>query len=185
MTAQWITDCYDRKKRLSWRRYALDREDKDVTDSEEEIIASESLPPKINSPSTSTKIKTPPSTSTKATPENNYVLSDSGEDTEDEIEKIQQKTKRVKDLKDKADNCLISTENKENEAEVKDNPIKKHKVVDIYDQDTDLEDNYENVEEIKIKPLPRFFDNKQFLLSDKLDDTEINLLKRYICAYAG
>ncbi|XP_046734697.1 DNA repair protein XRCC1 [Diprion similis] len=34
---QWVEDCYEKKTRFPWRRYALDKEEKDVPESEEEV----------------------------------------------------------------------------------------------------------------------------------------------------
>ncbi|XP_015524680.2 DNA repair protein XRCC1 [Neodiprion lecontei] len=36
---QWVEDCYDKKTRFPWRRYALDKEEKDLPESEEEVDA--------------------------------------------------------------------------------------------------------------------------------------------------
>lgn len=44
----FIEDCFDQKKRLPWRRYALDSADKNGTESEEEILGSTSPPRRPN-----------------------------------------------------------------------------------------------------------------------------------------
>ncbi|KAK5643640.1 hypothetical protein RI129_007485 [Pyrocoelia pectoralis] len=65
----WISDCHTQRKRLPWRRYALDRKDLGKAESEDEIY--EDIP---------------------RSPEVFYgrsnIKSDSGADTEDEIERI-------------------------------------------------------------------------------------------------
>lgn len=37
VTRKWIEDCYLQRKRLPWRRYALDRDDLGEVESEDEI----------------------------------------------------------------------------------------------------------------------------------------------------
>lgn len=37
VTQKWVDDCYTQRKRLPWRRYALDRNDQGKDESEEEI----------------------------------------------------------------------------------------------------------------------------------------------------
>lgn len=44
----FIEDCFDQKKRLPWRRYALDDRDKNGSESEEEILGSTSPPRRPN-----------------------------------------------------------------------------------------------------------------------------------------
>lgn len=38
VTKKWIEDCHSQRKRLPWRRYALDRNDHGKPESEEEIL---------------------------------------------------------------------------------------------------------------------------------------------------
>lgn len=37
VTKNWVNECYSRRKRIPWRRYALDKSDKNGNESEEEI----------------------------------------------------------------------------------------------------------------------------------------------------
>lgn len=37
VTKKWIEACYEEKKKLPWRRFALDRNEKDLSESEEEV----------------------------------------------------------------------------------------------------------------------------------------------------
>lgn len=46
VTKRWIEACFDDQKKLPWRRYALDKEDKDEPESEDEVL-NELLKPNI------------------------------------------------------------------------------------------------------------------------------------------
>ncbi|GLV31338.1 XRCC1 [Carabus blaptoides fortunei] len=74
ITKSWVQDCHAQRKRLPWRRYALDRNDQGVAESEDEICEQQIE---------ITKNKTDAKSSRNA----NYQQ-ESGSDTEDEIERI-------------------------------------------------------------------------------------------------
>lgn len=38
ITRKWIEDCHSHRKRLPWRRYAMDKDDQEKDESEEEIL---------------------------------------------------------------------------------------------------------------------------------------------------
>ncbi|CAH1389339.1 unnamed protein product [Nezara viridula] len=88
VTKEWIESCYSRRMRFPWRRFALHPPDKNVPESEEEIIEYVPRPP---SPVDNRRRISPGPAS-------------SGEDTEEEIErvlKLQNKTKKDESQVDK------------------------------------------------------------------------------------
>lgn len=48
VTRQWVEECYSQRKKIPWRRYALDRQEKDKDESEDEIF--EKIEERSNSP---------------------------------------------------------------------------------------------------------------------------------------
>lgn len=49
VTKNWVLDCYNERKRLPWRRYALDKKDKNQNESEEEILEETDEPEEVDS----------------------------------------------------------------------------------------------------------------------------------------
>lgn len=84
VTKEWIKDCYTKRIRFPWRRYALDRNDQGDDESEDEICEKKDSPPRTTN---------------------------SGTDTEDEIERIL--TKQNNDTVDKKVVKEFRNENKD------------------------------------------------------------------------
>ncbi|GAB0088623.1 XRCC1 [Sergentomyia squamirostris] len=84
----WILDCYARKTRFPWRRYALDRSQRDDSESEDEVH-DEARRPDDDTPQASTS--------------RNPVVDSSGSDTDEEIRKVmEQKKDKEKEAYDKS-----------------------------------------------------------------------------------
>ncbi|KAL5277157.1 XRCC1 family protein [Megaselia abdita] len=96
----WVEKCHQLKKRLPWRRYALDDKEAEKPESDDEIL-DESFKPKRSSPERSHKARVSPKKDTtmalydeESSNRNQNVVS-SGEDTEDELERARGKTKKM------------------------------------------------------------------------------------------
>ncbi|KAK9511674.1 hypothetical protein O3M35_000293 [Rhynocoris fuscipes] len=197
--SQWIEECYSRRKRLPWRRFALDRNDASQAESEEEICE---------------KIESPVATTCQDVPE-------SEGDTDDEIEKVRQKQQRINgsnniDTPSTSGLNVHSTNDSTSEIIANDNdataddamdveptPNKVNNVLppkvktesnqkeetNVYDMDTESEDeNYwvkTKPEENFLPPLPAFLEGATIALLDDLSDSDKNLLRRYIKAHKG
>lgn len=169
----WIPKCYELKKKVPWRLYALDSDDASFPDSDEEIL-DVSLKPAEASSSSSSPTQ-PPKLSTVAVKkkyedddDEDVVMqydidekvhsiddgSDSGSDTEDEIEKLQ-----------KAEN-----NNKPSLADAN------------YDKSTD--DELELASQ-KSTQSTDFFKDKKFFLSSELGAVDLIKLKRFIEVHSG
>lgn len=82
VTKKWVLDCSSNRKRLPWRRYALDPDDKKQPESEDEIWETQEDNDE-ELPSTSS--------ASKNSPDNTETQNNS--DTEDEIERLQARQK--------------------------------------------------------------------------------------------
>lgn len=189
----WIGKCHSSKKRIPWRRHALDSDEEIKTDSEEEIF-DEKLRPSatdehssqsielIDSPikQTNDSPQSKPSTSSssllgqKSKPRSNYSES-SDIDTEDEIERITQKQKQA--TKDSEKQTI-------NKSPVKQTTSNNN---DIYDKTTEEDERKidQNNDSKSISPLPEFFEMKTFYLCDNLSSIDIIKLRRFITVYKG
>uniref|UniRef100_A0A1B0GII8 Putative dna repair protein xrcc1 anoplophora glabripennis n=1 Tax=Lutzomyia longipalpis TaxID=7200 RepID=A0A1B0GII8_LUTLO len=83
----WILDCYSKRTRFPWRRYALDRNERDESESEDEVHDEARRPAGQSSTATSTS--------------RNRIVDSSGSDTEDEIQKVLAEKASEKDIYDK------------------------------------------------------------------------------------
>ncbi|XP_059817393.1 DNA repair protein XRCC1 isoform X5 [Hypanus sabinus] len=177
----WILDCYKRRRRLSHKRYLLDRP---ASSSEEDEGDEEPRPPAQTAHGKAPQLETQseqqdavPSTSRQsermATPERVYegstdeetegaqrtVDDDSGCDTEDEIKRVQDHLQKQQE--EESDPYAAST-----------------------DENTDVEDTAPEIS-LPIPELPDLFVGKHFLLYGEFPNNERRLLTRYITAFNG
>ncbi|XP_046664912.1 DNA repair protein XRCC1 [Homalodisca vitripennis] len=163
---EWIEDCYNRRRRLPWRRFALDRNDVG-TSSEEEIWEEESVP---STSSVSTTI---------ASGIHRRSVS-SGSDTEEEIERVR--------ARQTANKPVTPSDHKVKESKKTDNSVlnKNLNKTDPFEDDTDVDSGSESqTAKLSLPHLPEFFDNIVFHIACDIDDDERRKLKRYITAYKG
>ncbi|XP_067638128.1 DNA repair protein XRCC1 [Eurosta solidaginis] len=87
VTRAWVEDCYRQKKKLPWRRYALDSSDLNQPDSEDEIL-DESLRPVEATSINDIHKKADSSVAYSNSNDVKSFIVTSGSDTEDEIQKV-------------------------------------------------------------------------------------------------
>uniref|UniRef100_A0A1Q3F068 Putative dna repair protein n=1 Tax=Culex tarsalis TaxID=7177 RepID=A0A1Q3F068_CULTA len=175
---EWIERCHALRKRLSWRKFALDSDDEQRSDSEGEIVdeTRRPKPPQQDrsrgSPvKAASKAKSPsPHKETDEEALAHYDLDDvaivdqdepptvelSGSDTEEEIERVKQKQRE------------------QAKAGTEDNGM--------YDKSTEEEEEKNGGE--KEKELD-FFKRKRFLLDDEVGAVDVIKLERYVELYKG
>ncbi|KRT80963.1 hypothetical protein AMK59_6305 [Oryctes borbonicus] len=162
VSKSWVTDCHSKRRKLPWRRYALDNKDKNKAESEEEILEEvvnqvSSTPVEVNSDDDDNRDNR------------------SGSDTEDEIERIN----TLQNLKDKSESSPDQTE-----IDTKDSAPG---TATIFDDDTDIDEplqpgcNGEN----GLPSLPNFFEGEVFYIGDSLSADEKKTLTKYITACNG
>uniref|UniRef100_A0A1B6KXU3 BRCT domain-containing protein n=1 Tax=Graphocephala atropunctata TaxID=36148 RepID=A0A1B6KXU3_9HEMI len=165
---EWIEECHNRRRRLPWRRFALDRNDAG-TSSEEEIWEENSVP------STS-------SVNTTIVSGINRRNVSSGSDTEEEIERV-----RARQTADKPVTPAPSEQKvKESKRTARVTLEKRVDKADPFDDDTDVDSESESqTSKLSLPPLPDFFENIVFHIASDIDDDERRKLQRYITAYKG
>ncbi|KAK3912129.1 DNA repair protein XRCC1 [Frankliniella fusca] len=189
VTREWIDDCFRERKKLSWQRYALDKNDQKDANSSSEPEVWELIPdmsPPDGSP-------LPP-----ASRRNNIAIQDTrvgseSEDSEDEIERIrakqnQKQGKHDKDRKNVTNETYFKTPEK-NKTEHKNDEYNCSTDIDS-DEETEARLNEWSKDQNKrlkdgLPPLPDFFHGKTFFLASDLIESDKNSLKRYILAYGG
>ncbi|EDS37514.1 DNA-repair protein XRCC1 [Culex quinquefasciatus] len=164
----WIERCHALRKRLSWRKFALDSDETERSDSEGEIV-DEARRPKQDPPQRGCSPVKDPSLRKETDEEAlaHYDLDDvaivedkpptyelSGSDTEEEIERVKQKQREQ--VKDRSE---------------------------VYDKSTEEEEGRNGGEE-KEKQLD-FFKRKRFLLDDDVGAVDVIKLERYVELYKG
>lgn len=177
---EWIERCHALRKRLSWRKFALDSDDQQRSDSEGEIVDEARRPKPDQSRSASpvkplAKAKSPsPRKETDEEALAHYDLDDvaivdaeqpptyelSGSDTEEEIERVKQKQR---------EQAKTSKTGPDNDG--------------LYDKSTEEEEG-KNGGEGKEKELD-FFRRKRFLLDDDVGAVDLIKLERYVELYKG
>lgn len=170
----WIERCHALRKRLSWRKFALDSADAERSDSEGEIV-DETRRPKPDqtkgSPVKDAPSKAPsPHKETDEEALAHYDLDDvaivddkpptyelSGSDTEEEIERVKQKQRENAKEKDKNNGG------------------------GMYDKSTEEEENGGKEKETELN----FFKNKRFLIDEDVGAVDLIKLERYVELYKG
>lgn len=89
---KWLEKCYDLKKYLPWRRFALDPHDQQCPESDDEIMEDSRVPnPNDDVPSCSRTVLERSLLSSEDTQLQKLVVYDSSDpDTEDELERVAQ-----------------------------------------------------------------------------------------------
>lgn len=170
---RWIEQCFAQRKRLPWRRFALDDKDKYQTESEDEIPADDMADDTADTTADTTAYTsdlTPSSytqsdvhlgsSSSRMNDDSNFDskadVETDGYDTEDEVRRIRGRT------------------NEEFE-------------IDVFGSDTDLDmdDGYSLGMDDSSPSLPDFFKNMVFYIDKGFPDEERKLLARYITAFDG
>ncbi|KAE8743113.1 hypothetical protein FOCC_FOCC011277 [Frankliniella occidentalis] len=190
VTREWVDDCFQERKKLSWRRYALDKSEQKDANSSPEPEVWELIPdmcPQNSSP-------LPPASRRNSVAIQDTRVGSESEDSEDEIERIKAK-KKLKTEKLEIEKKQVTKENSKKTSEGKKDQQKPKD--DRYNCSTDIDSEEEaetrltkwSAEKDKKKydfpVLPDFFRRKTFYLSSDLSESEKSTLKRYIIAYAG
>ncbi|XP_055546758.1 DNA repair protein XRCC1 [Wyeomyia smithii] len=170
---EWIDRCFALRKRISWRKFALDSDDAQQSDSEPEIIDAAKKPPELDRRRASHEPEAKHRENEKSVTETeeevlaHYDLDDvvmveerkpesyviSGSDTEEEIERVKQKQKLKSDGNGTYDK---STEDEEQAAPGETSSTELH-----------------------------FFDGKIFFIDDGVGAVDSIKLKRYVELYKG
>ncbi|KAJ6634702.1 DNA repair protein XRCC1, partial [Pseudolycoriella hygida] len=157
VTKDWIMECHKKRRRIPWRRFALDSDDGKAPESEDEIF-DKSLQP-----------------TAKSSQRGNYSK------TESDTKLLSQSKQRD------TTTCVIDTEDEVNRVlEKKNSSIASRASDEIYNATTD-EDviAVKSSNSTSITPLPEFFKGKCFYLSDNISSTDEIKLKRFISVYGG
>ncbi|XP_017870299.1 PREDICTED: DNA repair protein XRCC1 [Drosophila arizonae] len=124
VTRRWIEKCYELKKYLPWRRFALDNAEMAQPESDEELY-DESLKPTVDDDDQHDKAASPVALAERLDNNNrSYEVHSSGPDTEDELERVAQEKKKLKQSAESNGNKSSS----------------KSKSLDVYEVSTDEED---------------------------------------------
>ncbi|XP_055636700.1 DNA repair protein XRCC1 [Toxorhynchites rutilus septentrionalis] len=176
----WIERCHAQRKRLSWRKFALDSDDAERTDSEEEVIDITNKPKEHSERESHT-----PKSSIK--------------DSHQRIEKAREDPKPKEtdeevlahyDLDDvivvekKTENYDVSGSDTEEDIEKVNRRINKQpeNASEIYDKSTD-EDGQNNI--IDAVTSLNFFSGKIFFLDEELGVVDVIKLEQYVKLYRG
>ncbi|XP_075226141.1 DNA repair protein XRCC1-like isoform X9 [Lycorma delicatula] len=165
VTKDWIEECYKKRRRLPWRRFATDVRERQLPESEEdeeEMLRSEG--------------------SHKKEVDRRRRLPSSSSDTEDEIERI--RARKVRKLK--KDDCDDYSSDKPN-----DNSTNKN-VEDLYNADTDESEHSDgnvagqrpDTSDLPLPPLPNIPSHNYFISKDEKGEYR-RQLERYIHAFKG
>lgn len=121
VTKHWINDCYQERKRLPWRRFALDTNDQGKPESEDEILE---------------QVENMSGDESPETPSSPPRIDDAGSDTEDEVERIlaKQKEKVQQTSKEKKEVDPFDADTDEEKLERSSKPIST-KLPKIFDKD--------------------------------------------------
>ncbi|XP_058822954.1 DNA repair protein XRCC1 isoform X2 [Topomyia yanbarensis] len=165
---EWIERCHSARKRLSWRKFALDSNDAQQTDSEGEIIDIAKKPSMETSSSREQAGGSKAHKETDAEALAHYDLDDvvlvedraietheiSGSDTEEEIERVKQKQKMYNESANK-----------------------------MYDKSTEEDEGQTSSADISTQM--DFFKGKVFYLDPEVGSVDVIKLERYVQLYKG
>ncbi|XP_024123935.1 DNA repair protein XRCC1 isoform X2 [Oryzias melastigma] len=169
---EWVLDCHKRKQKISYKRYLMDG-DESSSESEMEVDEDSEEEVKTKTPPKQERQVTPKKTPAKRDEEEEYAGStdveepgaeddESGVDTEDELQRVENESRRKK----------AAAETAVNEE-------------DPYGGSTDENTDVEAEEDHPIPELPDFLSGKRFFLYGKFPNDERRLLLRYIVAFNG
>ncbi|XP_034030032.1 DNA repair protein XRCC1 isoform X2 [Thalassophryne amazonica] len=170
---EWVIDCHNRKQKISYKRYLMDGAE---SSSESEIEMDNSGEEEVTSktPQKQDIHVTPKKTPDKRNEDDDYAGStdvdepghddnESAADTEDELQRVENKTK---EKKAKMEVKLVKDE-------------------DPYGGSTDENTDAEAEEDHPLPELPNFLTGKHFFLYGKFPNNDRRLLVRYIVAFDG
>lgn len=168
VTKDWLKDSHSQRKRLPWRRFALDRKDQGKSESEEEI--EEATKEKKDDRKMNADLS---ESEEEHKPRGRINYSDylSGSDTDDEIEKIL--AKQITDAQ-------VNDKQKNKEENIED-PIE---IVDEYGAETD-EDKLEKKIADLGEQVPKLFKTEVFYIDNVFSDKEKSKLERLIKGFNG
>ncbi|CAG2197342.1 XRCC1 [Mytilus edulis] len=164
----WILQSYKQKKLLPWRNYRLG----DADSPDESKKPSETKPPK----------KTPPKPSKEA-----MDMSDSGDDTEDEVRRVKAEIDNPKGSvkKDDDDPYNASTDEEAPSSSKKESPIKNGAPSSSKKESPRKNGAVDDGNDSGFPELPDFFRKKHFLLYGEYNERTRRSMVRYITAYDG
>lgn len=182
----WVENCHSERKRLPWRRFALDKNDNNQSESEDEI---EELvkPATIITPVTYQPMNDSDDDDHKA----------AGSDTEEKVARILEKKKRENTKKDSPKNATYNIQEASTDEETENNlSVFKNKrncdtpqsssddskITNIFDEDTD-DEAYSATN--RNNPPPDIFQKEKFYVDQTFDEETYNTLCKYIKAYNG
>nr|CAD7433913.1 unnamed protein product [Timema monikensis] len=172
VTKEWIEHCYSKRRRLPWRRYALDQRDKGP-ESEEEIL--ELLPSSDVGLENCTRSheQTADSPGVKE-----HTVNNSGsEECTSDIPYVKERTASVQER---------TADSSDSDTEDEIERVRTAQKDDSYSGDTDVETTNEVIQDNTPLPhLPTFFNKITFHLSVDLDSDLRARLHRYIVAFKG
>nr|CAD7203752.1 unnamed protein product [Timema douglasi] len=172
VTKEWIEHCYNKRKRLPWRRYALDQRDKGP-ESEEEISE---LRPSSNAGLENCTRSYERTADSPGVKERTVNYSGSEECTSD-IPDVKERTASVQGR-------TVDTSDSDTEDEIE--RVRTAQKDDSYSGDTDVETTNEVIKDNAPLPhLPTFFNTITFHLSADLNPDLRARLHRYIVAFKG
>ncbi|XP_055842603.1 DNA repair protein XRCC1 [Episyrphus balteatus] len=163
VTRSWIEDCYSKKRKIPWRRYALDTAELTKPESEDEFLDESLKPNEESEPITNRKDSEDSDVvMTKYDETNHSQFISSGSDTEDEIQRVLAK-----------------------KSPPKKSPQKKiAQTIDVFEVFTEEED-YVSKKKLGSTDKTTFFKNLKFFVSDELSATQKIKVERYIEAFNG
>lgn len=195
---EWIELCHSQRKRLPWRRFCLDKDDKNKDESEEEIF--EQVDENIDC-DTDEEIEQIKDNENKKKKFEEVNKTDYDCDTDEEIERIKAEEKRNHVSKDA---CANNDEESQTLVKTNSNNISKEETYkydcetddeegsssDPYDAETDIDEEeierlLPDVSNVAYDELPSFFRGKNFYVDALFPTSERKLFVRYISACGG
>ncbi|XP_071178035.1 DNA repair protein XRCC1-like [Mytilus edulis] len=179
----WILQSYKQKKLLPWRNYRLgDADSPDESSTDEDDYVPKKSPPKKKPSETKPPKKTPPKPSKEA-----MDMSDSGDDTEDEVRRVKAEIDNPKGSvkKDDDDPYNASTDEEAPSSSKKESPIKKGAQSSSKKEPPSKNGAVDDGNDSGFPELPDFFRKKHFLLYGEYNERTRRSMVRYITAYDG
>ncbi|XP_063448553.1 DNA repair protein XRCC1-like isoform X1 [Mytilus trossulus] len=179
----WILQSYKQKKLLPWRNYRLgDADSPDESSTDEDDYVPKKSPPKKKPSETKPPKKTSPKPSKEA-----MDMSDSGDDTEDEVRRVKAEIDNPKEpvKKDDDDPYNASTDEEAPSSSKKESPIKNGAPSSSKKESPSKNGAVDDGNDSGFPELPDFFRKKHFLLYGDYNERTRRSMVRYITAYDG
>ncbi|XP_076106258.1 DNA repair protein XRCC1-like isoform X2 [Mytilus galloprovincialis] len=178
----WILQSYKQKKLLPWRNYRLgDADSPDESSTDEDDYVPKKYPPKKKPSETKPPKKTPPK------PSKAMDMSDSGDDTEEEVRRVKAEIDNPKGSvkKDDDDPYNASTDEEAPSSSKKESPIKNGAQSSSKKESPSKNGAVDDGNDSGFPELPDFFRKKHFLLYGEYNERTRRSMVRYITAYDG